>query len=177
MSRKIKILFFLLAVTFFTSANAQYNFKAIKEGIKGAVDKTKSKEKREEAATKRAQEEKLDPSLYESPEKKYKDPDLSIKNISEQYKAASEIAETIIKVFSVGGAGQGDYDIYKDQNTGLPTHKSPTGTFVVVFKDKNGNCFYDTPHCWKDHAGGGTYGDLEIRATSNPTRIACENVK
>lgn len=114
---------------------------------------------------------------YKAPVKTYKDPALSIANLSKLYKASSGEAASVVKVFSIDGVGLGDYDINKNFNTGLPDNKMPTGRIFVVYKDKSGNCFLDQPTYLRDYSGGGTYGELRVLVGRNPTRVACDKVK
>lgn len=104
---------------------------------------------------------------------KFADPQLSLANIKSML---SGEGFTLMKVVIDARKGP-DYNIQKNA-LDIPEYKITGKPVWVIWKDKNGKCFYTREYFTRQYEGGGKYGALDQAATTaGNTQIDCNKVK
>jgi hypothetical protein len=138
-----------------------------------------------EAATKKAEDNYAKvrslPKRFSEPVEKYKDPQLSHANLTKLFMAQEKNCAQVLKVHTViwekynGGA---DWEV-KTNDIDIPTIKAVNGAVGIIFKGKDGACYFvDRLYYFQKYLGGGKYAPVVLGSDyTKPQKIACEKVK
>jgi hypothetical protein len=120
------------------------------------------------------------PEEFSIPSKPYKDPELSMANITRLFQAALPAGTKILKIHTDPGTSA-EWNIVKN-DIDIPVKKGNAESIWVVFKTSDDNQCWFTNKIWieKTYEGGGKYGPATAICPSFDramVKIACENVK
>ncbi|MCU0440185.1 MAG: hypothetical protein MUC49_20035 [Raineya sp.] len=121
------------------------------------------------------------PKKFSQPVEKFKDPQLSNANIIKLFMAQEKNCAQVLKVQTDiwenynGGA---EWEIRKN-DLDIPTIKAVNGSIGLIFKGKDGYCYFvDRLYFFQTYIGGGKYAPVALgNDYSKPQKIACEKVK
>jgi len=130
------------------------------------------------AADNKARKRKL-PEGFSNPTNKFSDPELSSENLKKLLVTEWGNCAEILKLgtFYIYKSGSGDWSLHKNEY-GTPTHKANNRKISVVYKGKDGWCYYvDEVFFIKEYEDNGKYLKVRYSHNTDPVKIGCKNVK
>jgi hypothetical protein len=119
------------------------------------------------------------PDFFSTPSKKFNDPQITNVKINELFQKFDKECVQVLKVW-IGDLDRSEEWHTFTHSTGVPDFKRTNRYIAIVFKAKNGNCYFtwDNMAIARNYEGGGKWGELIMTSVKySKTRIACENVK
>lgn len=118
------------------------------------------------------------PDWLSKPSKKFADPELNTANLQAifQRRWAAE-GRQVLKIITAENPPHEEWVLYKN-DLGLPKEKVTGGKVGILFKAKDGWCYFiENVYFRRDYTGGGTFGKVIYHAEGESTKIDCDRVK
>jgi len=118
------------------------------------------------------------PKVFNDPEGKFYERELTKARISTLYKQAFSRCQKVMKVHITEGGPELDWRISKD-DWGGPDYKYTYKIISIIYKSKDGNCYYEPRASCGKKFDGAKYGPLYC-SNSSPQRhkkVNCDVVK
>lgn len=119
------------------------------------------------------------PEVFSRTTTKFADPDLTDAKIKSMYMTANKEVVSIEKMIITEPYSNYTEDWVINKNSaGIPTDKTTTRYTYIVYKGKDGWCYFtEAVFFRRDYKGGGKYTAPRICGFDRKTRIDCKNVK
>lgn len=126
------------------------------------------------------QEDKVElPDYFSEPERHYDDKSITKEKIVELFKKYDRNCDEVQKIWIGELDRPEEWHTFKT-SAGIPDFMRTNRYFSVVFKSKDGNCYYTWNNLAlrKDYAGGGKYEEMKVTSVKYRTvQIDCADVK
>lgn len=118
---------------------------------------------------------KVLPDVFKKNGLKYADPELNETVLRSILMNEWQDCAQILKIVYSADNTSNEWDLNKN-DVGIPTSKTTHNTFAVIYKGKDGWCYYVT---WvsmrKEYEGAGKYGSVRFYLEPEHSRIDCKN--
>lgn len=116
------------------------------------------------------------PAIFSEPQGKFSAPDLTNAKLKSYILNSSHFSEaTQIKKMWIGGEGI-DWYVFKN-HLSIPTHKVTRRAFRIVYKAKDGWCYFTDNITLSREYVNGKYENVQVSTGTSKTKIDCKNVK
>jgi hypothetical protein len=105
----------------------------------------------------------------------FKDPQLTLPKMKAQLKEDYNDLVEVLRIVILANNDWKEWDIVKDDILNLPKYMA-TPNVGIVYKAKDGKCYFTIGNFYKTYKGGGQYGSLTASCfTGGITQIGCAN--
>lgn len=117
------------------------------------------------------------PDIYSTTSQKFTEPAITSEKIKSMFmEKYPECVQILKMIITEKKEGYDEWYVFKN-NVGIPEEKRSMRYIYIVYKAKDGWCYFtDGSFLYQDYEGGGKFGNYQLSGTRK-TKISCANVK